>query len=182
MIGCWIYNAHLPAALSWWLVNVACMALMAVIGEYMCMRTELRAIPVNTAPKSNLWGLFRDRCGTAGRRIGRAGVLTNAAAVFQEGEQKGLGFWWCFGHVTVFNPDDTEMWHKWVFKMRRMRMMTSWDFPQHSHNFKGTIVIIFSNYSGLTVFIIHGWLQKIWKRWCALTAQKSIMSYMQVFI
>ncbi|KAF3856119.1 hypothetical protein F7725_016842 [Dissostichus mawsoni] len=28
MIGCWIYNAHLPAALSWWLVNIACMALM----------------------------------------------------------------------------------------------------------------------------------------------------------
>uniref|UniRef100_A0A3Q3AUG0 SYS1 golgi trafficking protein n=1 Tax=Kryptolebias marmoratus TaxID=37003 RepID=A0A3Q3AUG0_KRYMA len=54
MIGCWIYNAHLPSALSWWLVNVACMALMAVIGEYLCMRTELRAIPVNSGPKSNL--------------------------------------------------------------------------------------------------------------------------------
>uniref|UniRef100_A0A7N5ZR03 Protein SYS1 homolog n=1 Tax=Anabas testudineus TaxID=64144 RepID=A0A7N5ZR03_ANATE len=54
MIGCWIYNAHLPAALSWWLVNVACIALMAVIGEYLCMRTELRAIPVNSGPKSNL--------------------------------------------------------------------------------------------------------------------------------
>lgn len=54
MIGCWIYNSHLPAALSWWLVNVACIALMAVIGEYLCMRTELRAIPVNTGPKSNL--------------------------------------------------------------------------------------------------------------------------------
>lgn len=55
MIGCWIYNAHIPAALSWWLVNVVCMALMAVTGEYLCMRTELRAIPVNSGPKSNLW-------------------------------------------------------------------------------------------------------------------------------
>lgn len=54
MIGCWIYNAHLPAALSWWLVNIACMAFMAVTGEYLCMRTELRAIPVNSGPKSNL--------------------------------------------------------------------------------------------------------------------------------
>lgn len=60
MIGCWIYNAHLPVALSWWLVNIACMALMAVIGEYLCMRTELRAIPVNTGPKSNLWIFFGD--------------------------------------------------------------------------------------------------------------------------
>uniref|UniRef100_A0A3Q3K387 Protein SYS1 homolog n=1 Tax=Monopterus albus TaxID=43700 RepID=A0A3Q3K387_MONAL len=31
-----------------------CMALMAVTGEYLCMRTELRAIPVNSGPKSNL--------------------------------------------------------------------------------------------------------------------------------
>ncbi|KAL6458438.1 hypothetical protein MHYP_G00336680 [Metynnis hypsauchen] len=54
MIGCWIYNSHLPVALSWWLVNMACIALMAVIGEYLCMRTELRAIPVNSGPKSNL--------------------------------------------------------------------------------------------------------------------------------
>ena len=58
MIGCWIYNAHFPGALSWWLVNVACMALMAVIGEYLCMRSELRAIPVNSGPKSNLWILM----------------------------------------------------------------------------------------------------------------------------
>lgn len=67
MIGCWIYNAHLPAALSWWLVNVACMALMAVIGEYLCMRTELRAIPVNSGPKSNLWifvNTTRKDCGS----------------------------------------------------------------------------------------------------------------------
>ncbi|MGH0157005.1 UNVERIFIED_CONTAM: hypothetical protein FKN15_040193 [Acipenser sinensis] len=54
LIGCWIYNARFPGALSWWLVNVVCMALMAVIGEYLCMRTELRAIPVNTGPKSTL--------------------------------------------------------------------------------------------------------------------------------
>lgn len=31
------------------------MAFMAVTGEYLCMRTELRAIPVNSGPKSNLW-------------------------------------------------------------------------------------------------------------------------------
>ncbi|XP_040059950.1 protein SYS1 homolog [Gasterosteus aculeatus] len=54
MIGCWIYNTHLPSTLSWWLVNGACMVLMAVLGEYLCMQTELRAIPVNSGPKSNL--------------------------------------------------------------------------------------------------------------------------------
>ncbi|XP_077582021.1 protein SYS1 homolog isoform X2 [Stigmatopora nigra] len=54
LIGCWIYNSQFPSTLAWWLVNLACMALMAVIGEYLCMRTELRAIPVNSGPKSNL--------------------------------------------------------------------------------------------------------------------------------
>ncbi|XP_077386606.1 protein SYS1 homolog [Festucalex cinctus] len=54
LISCWIYNSRFPSTLSWWLVNLACMALMAVIGEYLCMRTELRAIPVNSGPKSNL--------------------------------------------------------------------------------------------------------------------------------
>ncbi|XP_077430575.1 protein SYS1 homolog [Vanacampus margaritifer] len=54
LISCWIYNSRFPSTLSWWLVNLACMVLMAVIGEYLCMRTELRAIPVNSGPKSNL--------------------------------------------------------------------------------------------------------------------------------
>uniref|UniRef100_A0A8D0GGW8 Protein SYS1 homolog n=1 Tax=Sphenodon punctatus TaxID=8508 RepID=A0A8D0GGW8_SPHPU len=54
LLGCWIYNAHFPTALTWWLVHVVCTALMAVIGEYLCMRTELKEIPLNSAPKSNV--------------------------------------------------------------------------------------------------------------------------------
>ncbi|XP_007882582.1 protein SYS1 homolog [Callorhinchus milii] len=54
LVACCFYNWHFPTVLSWWLVNIVCIALMAVIGEYLCMRTELRAIPVNTGPKSNL--------------------------------------------------------------------------------------------------------------------------------
>lgn len=136
MIGCWIYNAHLPAALSWWLVNVACMALMAVIGEYLCMRTELRAIPVNTAPKSNLWGLFRDRFSTAGvrSRFGRTGVLTNAAVVWAE-------VTWLFCDVLVTSLYLIRM------TLRCATWVTRCDFPhsalwRHSHHFKRTIVII----------------------------------------
>ncbi|KAG8443925.1 hypothetical protein GDO86_009212 [Hymenochirus boettgeri] len=51
---CWIYTSHLPSTLTWWLLNVVCIALMAVIGEYLCMRTELNEIPLNSAPKSNV--------------------------------------------------------------------------------------------------------------------------------
>uniref|UniRef100_A0A803STC2 SYS1 golgi trafficking protein n=1 Tax=Anolis carolinensis TaxID=28377 RepID=A0A803STC2_ANOCA len=54
LLGCWIYNTHFPTALTWWLVHTVCTALMAVIGEYLCMRTELKEIPLNSAPKSNV--------------------------------------------------------------------------------------------------------------------------------
>ncbi|XP_078505548.1 protein SYS1 homolog [Lissotriton helveticus] len=54
LFGCCIYNSHFPATLTWWLVNTVCIALMAVIGEYLCMRTELNEIPLSSAPKSNV--------------------------------------------------------------------------------------------------------------------------------
>ncbi|XP_040207170.1 protein SYS1 homolog [Rana temporaria] len=52
--GCWIYNAQLPSTITWWLLNIVCIGLMAVIGEYLCLRTELNEIPLNSAPKSNV--------------------------------------------------------------------------------------------------------------------------------
>ena len=52
-----------PTAVSWWLAQIVCVALMTVLGEYLCMRTELKAIPVSigglasslgVGPKSDL--------------------------------------------------------------------------------------------------------------------------------
>ncbi|NXX56668.1 SYS1 protein, partial [Scopus umbretta] len=54
LLGCWVYNSHFPSTLTWWLVHIVCIALMAAIGEYLCMRIELREIPLNSAPKSNV--------------------------------------------------------------------------------------------------------------------------------
>uniref|UniRef100_A0A9L0K1S8 SYS1 golgi trafficking protein n=1 Tax=Equus asinus TaxID=9793 RepID=A0A9L0K1S8_EQUAS len=54
LLGCWFYSSRFPSALTWWLVQIVCIALMAVIGEYLCMRTELKEIPLNSAPKSNV--------------------------------------------------------------------------------------------------------------------------------
>ena len=34
---------------SRWVINLVCAALMCVTGEFLCMRTELRTIPVNMA-------------------------------------------------------------------------------------------------------------------------------------
>lgn len=46
LITCWIYTGTFPLNITWWLVNVSCIVLMVVIGEYLCFRTDLRDIPV----------------------------------------------------------------------------------------------------------------------------------------
>ncbi|XP_078365074.1 protein SYS1 homolog [Oculina patagonica] len=48
LVFCCIY-AGFPKWWTWWLLNLACMALMAVMGEFVCMRTELKAIPVTVS-------------------------------------------------------------------------------------------------------------------------------------
>jgi len=47
LIACSIYGGF-PASWSWWLVNVLCCIVMALFGEYLCMRRELREIPIVT--------------------------------------------------------------------------------------------------------------------------------------
>jgi nicotinamide riboside transporter PnuC len=45
--ACWVYNGFLANTLSWWVINVVSITLMCVTGEFLCMRTELKAIPVS---------------------------------------------------------------------------------------------------------------------------------------
>lgn len=47
VIFCWYFNGVLPNYLSWWIINLICVTVMCVGGEFLCMRTELRAIPVS---------------------------------------------------------------------------------------------------------------------------------------
>ncbi|XP_070575330.1 protein SYS1 homolog isoform X2 [Ptychodera flava] len=54
LIICWVYNGSFPLTLSWWLVNIVCLALMTVLGEFLCMRSEMAAIPVSVGPKVDL--------------------------------------------------------------------------------------------------------------------------------
>ena len=53
-IVCSIYNGHIPNTLSWWILNIVGMTLMTVIGEFLCMRTEMKAIPLSMGPKVDL--------------------------------------------------------------------------------------------------------------------------------
>jgi len=43
---CLAYNASLPSTVSWWVLNVAAIAIMCVGGEFLCLRTELQDIPL----------------------------------------------------------------------------------------------------------------------------------------
>lgn len=54
LLMCWIYNSSFPHTLSWWLLNIVCITIMCVCGEFLCMRTELKAIPLSLGPKADL--------------------------------------------------------------------------------------------------------------------------------
>ncbi len=49
ILACWFYNGYLANTLSWWAINAVSITLMCCTGEFLCMRTELKAIPVSMA-------------------------------------------------------------------------------------------------------------------------------------
>ncbi len=53
-IICWCVNGYFPNTVSWWLVTTIAIIIMTVLGEFLCMRTELKAIPLSMAPKVDL--------------------------------------------------------------------------------------------------------------------------------
>lgn len=45
LVICTCYGGW-PSSFTWWIVNIAGLALMALLGEYLCIRRELREIPI----------------------------------------------------------------------------------------------------------------------------------------
>ncbi|XP_073301922.1 uncharacterized protein [Primulina huaijiensis] len=43
---CAIYGGW-PSSITWWVVNITSLTVMALLGEYLCMRRELREIPIS---------------------------------------------------------------------------------------------------------------------------------------
>ncbi|KAJ6635501.1 Protein SYS1 like [Pseudolycoriella hygida] len=43
---CWWFNSSFPWTFSWWLLNCVCATIMCAIGEILCLKTELKEIPV----------------------------------------------------------------------------------------------------------------------------------------
>merc|ERR1712127_102628 len=53
LIGCVIYRGF-PSTVSWWLIQLVCITVMVVMGEYLCMRTEMREIPLLGGTRHNV--------------------------------------------------------------------------------------------------------------------------------
>ena len=43
---CCIVYGGWPIAWEWWAVNIMCLVLMALLGEFLCMRRELQDVPL----------------------------------------------------------------------------------------------------------------------------------------
>jgi len=52
LIVCWAYTSHFPWTVTWWMANTVSIIIMTVLAEFLCMRTELKAIPLG--PKADL--------------------------------------------------------------------------------------------------------------------------------
>lgn len=53
-IVCCIYNARAPTSISWWLTNTVVIVIMTVLGEFLCMRTEMAEIPLGGSARVDL--------------------------------------------------------------------------------------------------------------------------------
>ncbi|KAI3463349.1 hypothetical protein Pfo_020012 [Paulownia fortunei] len=56
---CFLYGGW-PSSITWWVVNITSLAVMALLGEYLCMRRELRDIPTARYRSSKPFSLSTD--------------------------------------------------------------------------------------------------------------------------
>ncbi|XP_067616133.1 protein SYS1 homolog [Eurosta solidaginis] len=57
LLICWWYNSKFPSNISWWLLNAITTTIMCIGGEFLCLKSELKEIPVGYAAlnqKSNV--------------------------------------------------------------------------------------------------------------------------------
>ncbi|CAA6672716.1 unnamed protein product [Spirodela intermedia] len=52
LLICIVYGGW-PSSVTWWVVNGACLVVMALVGEWLCIRRELQEIPI-TRLRSNV--------------------------------------------------------------------------------------------------------------------------------
>jgi len=51
---CWFYNKSFPNSFMWWILNIICVTITCVCGEFLCLKTELKAIPLSLSQRSEV--------------------------------------------------------------------------------------------------------------------------------
>nr|CAG4652233.1 EOG090X0FH3 [Triops cancriformis] len=54
LIFCWFYNGLFPTSAAWWLVQVICVTITCVCAEFLCLRSEMKAIPLGLGSRVDL--------------------------------------------------------------------------------------------------------------------------------
>lgn len=57
LLICIVYGGW-PSSVTWWIVNGACVAAMALVGEWLCIRRELQEIPITRLRSSECFVLL----------------------------------------------------------------------------------------------------------------------------
>jgi len=48
------YNSAFPSSASWWILQLSCVTIMCVLGEFLCLRSEMKAIPLGLNSRVDL--------------------------------------------------------------------------------------------------------------------------------
>ncbi|KAG8379923.1 hypothetical protein BUALT_Bualt07G0139900 [Buddleja alternifolia] len=59
LLICIMYGGW-PLSITWWTVNITGLAMMALLGEYLCMKRELQEIPISRYRSSKPFSLLTD--------------------------------------------------------------------------------------------------------------------------
>lgn len=50
----WFYSGYFPSSFVWWILIVSCIIIMCVCGEYLCLKSEMKSIPLLLSHSSSL--------------------------------------------------------------------------------------------------------------------------------
>nr|CAG4644368.1 EOG090X0FH3 [Lepidurus arcticus] len=54
LLFCWVYNGMFPTSAAWWLVQIICLTITCVCAEFLCLRSEMKAIPLGLGSRVDL--------------------------------------------------------------------------------------------------------------------------------
>ena len=49
-----IYNSAWPSSASWWVLQFSCATITCVLGEFLCLRSEMKSIPLGMSSRVDL--------------------------------------------------------------------------------------------------------------------------------